>query len=257
LGLVKRLLQAGDLYRVVATCRNPDTASGLSGLQSTYSDRLIVLPLDVTSAKSHQELKASLHLKGINAIDILVANAGIASYEDTSALTTTPDQVNEVFKTNVIGAMLTFQTFTDLTTTSATRLFVVISSILGSITYTVGNSGFPSSYRMSKAAINSFAACFSAESVVKAAQSKVLCVHPGWVQTDMGGAGAPLTTEQSVEGLAALLSTVAAYQTKSLAAAATSASSNLVQPDAYQAVLDKISTQDCVFVGYNGDIIPW
>lgn len=98
MGLVKRLLQSGDLYRVVATCRNPDSASDLTGLQSTYSDRLIVLPLDVTSVKSHQELKASLHSRGINTVDILVANAGIASFEDTSALTTTPDQVNAVFQ---------------------------------------------------------------------------------------------------------------------------------------------------------------
>lgn len=159
------------------------------------------------------------------------------------------------------GAMLTFQTFTDLTTTSATRLFVVISSILGSITNTVENF-LPignTSYRMSKAAINSFAACFSAEAVVKAAQSKILCVHPGWVQTDMGGANAHLTIEQSVEGLAALLSTVAAYQTNSLTAVTTtvSAPSSLVQPAVYQAVLDKIDTQDCVFVAYNGDLIEW
>lgn len=32
-----------------------------------------------------------------------------------------------------------------------------------------------------------------------------LLVHPGWVQTDMGGSNAPITTEQSVAGIVSVL----------------------------------------------------
>jgi NAD(P)-dependent dehydrogenase (short-subunit alcohol dehydrogenase family) len=36
---------------------------------------------------------------------------------------------------------------------------------------------------------------------VKGRGVAVAVVHPGWVQTDMGGASAPVTIEQSIAGL--------------------------------------------------------
>ena len=54
-------------------------------------------------------------------------------------------------------------------------------------------------YRMSKAAINVYAVILSQRLADKNIQ--VTPLHPGWVQTKMGGESAPVTVEQSVNGI--------------------------------------------------------
>jgi len=246
-GLVNLLLNSGS-YKVIATCRNPTGSNSLTSLKSSFGeDRLIVLPLDVTSAESHLKLKETLRLNNINSLDILIANAGILIREDNSALNTTPEQINTVFRTNVIGAMLTLQTFDDFVTSSPTRLFAVISSRLGSITNALESGGMPS-YRMSKAAINSFAATFINEPLISSAKCKILCIHPGWVQTDMGGERAPLTIEQSVQGIENLLSIAGNVQ---------HSISQKTELPAYQQYHELLSKQNCVFTSYDGELLEW
>jgi NAD(P)-dependent dehydrogenase (short-subunit alcohol dehydrogenase family) len=251
LGLVKQLLQVGEKYKVIATCRDPSNAPNLTALKGVYSDeRLVVLPLDVTSSESHKNLKDNVVERGVSSIDILIANAGILIREDNSPLHTTSDQITTVFQTNVIGAMLTLQTFSDLTIASPTRLFVVISSIMGSITQTAQTGG-TASYRMSKAAINSYAATLSAEWAVKNAGCKVLCVHPGWVQTDMGSEKAPLSVDGSVQDIETLLSAASSYQLRSSPTAA------VTVPTPYQPFVEKLQKFNCVFVKHDGTLLDW
>jgi NAD(P)-dependent dehydrogenase (short-subunit alcohol dehydrogenase family) len=77
-----------------------------------------------------------------------------------------------------------------------------ISSVMGSMQETTtGNAAL---YRVSKAALNMVVRCTQAEQ----ADITVLAIHPGWVKTDMGGAAAPLTPEQSASGLRQTLSQV-------------------------------------------------
>jgi NAD(P)-dependent dehydrogenase (short-subunit alcohol dehydrogenase family) len=63
------------------------------------------------------------------------------------------------------------------------------------------NTGGGDMYRASKAALNSLVLSWAARA--KPTQP-VLCVHPGWVRTDMGGANATLSVEESVQGMAQL-----------------------------------------------------
>jgi NAD(P)-dependent dehydrogenase (short-subunit alcohol dehydrogenase family) len=70
-----------------------------------------------------------------------------------------------------------------------------ISSVMGSMQNTT--SGNAVLYRVSKAALNMVVRCTQAEQP----DVTVLAIHPGWVQTDMGGAQAPLTPEQSASSL--------------------------------------------------------
>jgi NAD(P)-dependent dehydrogenase (short-subunit alcohol dehydrogenase family) len=74
---------------------------------------------------------------------------------------------------------------------------VAITSKMGSIAD--NNSGGYIAYRSSKAALNAAWRSLSIDVARQGITAAVL--HPGWVQTRMGGASAPLTPEQSVSGM--------------------------------------------------------
>lgn len=185
LGLVKVILESYPSYRVVATCRHPDAALELQGLKhSDNGHRLVVLPLDTTQKESQQLAKARLAELNVTAIDVLIANAGIASsnrnHHDSPLFSTSEDMLN-VYNTNVVGSMLTLQCFNDLVCAADKGLVIVVSSVLGSIERTAGNGAY-ASYRASKAALNMLAMTYSEESAVRAAEAKILCLHPGKLQ---------------------------------------------------------------------------
>ena len=77
--------------------------------------------------------------------------------------------------------------------------FVFLSSVMGQIGTVTSSSAWL--YRVSKAALNMAVA--SAQPSYPGAI--MLALHPGWVQTDMGGAGAPLTVQASAGALRATL----------------------------------------------------
>ena len=80
-----------------------------------------------------------------------------------------------------------------------------MSSGLGSI---ARNDGRDPIYRSSKAALNQVTKTLSVE--LKSRGITVVAVSPGWVQTDMGGAAAPLTAEVSIAGLRKVIAGLAA-----------------------------------------------
>jgi NAD(P)-dependent dehydrogenase (short-subunit alcohol dehydrogenase family) len=79
---------------------------------------------------------------------------------------------------------------------SERKVIAVMSSRLGSISE---SSGMTLPYATSKAALNllakGLAATLASRGVI------VIALSPGWVRTDMGGAGAPLLPQTSVDGL--------------------------------------------------------
>jgi NAD(P)-dependent dehydrogenase (short-subunit alcohol dehydrogenase family) len=79
---------------------------------------------------------------------------------------------------------------------SQQKKLIAITSVLGSLTH---NNGGRYAYRASKAALNMKWNCLAKDLGPRG----VICVtlHPGWVQTDMGGSGAPLTIDQSVPAM--------------------------------------------------------
>jgi len=74
-------------------------------------------------------------------------------------------------------------------------VLAVISSRMGSIGDMAGNGGWL--YRASKAAVNAVLRGVS----IDAKNATCLTFHPGWVQTDMGGADAAITPQESVAGI--------------------------------------------------------
>lgn len=191
LAFVRRLLARGD--RVVASCRHPGKATALNTLAGEYPGRLHVLPLDVADAKSRAELVRELPLVG-GRIDLLINNAGVLhSGERFGALSAA--HLEDSFRTNAAGPLLLTEALAP--TLSDGGCVANVSSQLGSIANTT-RFGTPG-YNISKAAQN-MATVLLAHALHDRA-IKVVALHPGWVQTDMGGAGAQITVEESVIGL--------------------------------------------------------
>jgi len=194
LEFVRQLLARGD--RVVATCRHPGKATALNALAGEHPGRLHVLPLDVADPRAIAELQRELLLLADDGdlIDLLVNSAGVLHsgerFGSVSAV-----NLDDSFRTNAMGPFL-------LTQALATRLgdgarVANITSQLGSIANTT-RFGTPS-YDISKAAQNMATALLAA--ALRERGILVVALHPGWVRTDMGGAGATVTPEQSVTGL--------------------------------------------------------
>lgn len=72
-----------------------------------------------------------------------------------------------------------------------------MSSLVGSLAD--NRSGGLYTYRESKAALNMFSVNLSKE--LKESGIVVIPLHPGWVQTDMGGPSAPVSVDQSSKGM--------------------------------------------------------
>lgn len=127
-------------------------------------------------------------------LDLLIANAG--TYGPRSVTTAENARSwSETFIVNTIAPFLLAQSVLSLVARSQGKL-IAITSKMGSIED--NSSGGYIAYRSSKTALNSAwrsLAIDNREKVVAAV------LHPGWVQTRMGGSSAPLTTEQSVSGM--------------------------------------------------------
>ena len=148
---------------------------------------------DVTERKQIAALAKAL--KG-TALDVLFCNAGIIGKRGMALGSFDYASWEEVLRVNVLGAAALAEALLDNVTASERKVIAMMSSQLGSITEA---SGMTVPYATSKAALNmlvkGLAANLQAKGVV------VVALSPGWVRTDMGGAGAPLAPETSVSGL--------------------------------------------------------
>ena len=191
LEFVRQLLARGD--RVVGTCRHPGKAAALNGLTGEYPGHLHVLPLDVASEKSRAELVRELPLVAQH-IDLLINNAGVLhSGERFGQLSAA--HLDDSFRINASGPLLLTEALAPSLSNDAT--VANVSSTLGSIAST-GQFGTPS-YNISKAAQNMASVLLA--HALRDRDIKVVALHPGWVQTEMGGDGAQITATASVDGL--------------------------------------------------------
>jgi NAD(P)-dependent dehydrogenase (short-subunit alcohol dehydrogenase family) len=108
-----------------------------------------------------------------------------------------------VMHTNVLGVMRVLPLVVDALAPGA-RLGV-LSSRMGSIGLRAGTAGWL--YRASKAAVNSV---LKDASLVLAGKAVCVALHPGWVQTDMGGTGADIDVQTSVRDLRRTLAALTA-----------------------------------------------
>jgi NAD(P)-dependent dehydrogenase (short-subunit alcohol dehydrogenase family) len=175
---------------VIACCREPEKADALKSL----GGKVRVMALDVSDDASVAALKKAL---GETPIDILINNAGVGSRESARGLIDSAAWL-KIFAVNSVAPVAVASALHDNLMAGQDKKLVTITSQLGSIA-NHGGGAFP--YHASKAAVNSFmvglAKAWSKDGIA------VGIFHPGWVQTDMGGAAAPVTPPQSVSGLRA------------------------------------------------------
>lgn len=176
---------------IIATARDVARATDLARLVHQ------VLPLDVQDEESIRVLGKRL---ADRPIDVLINNAGVSSDQKTVE-SLTQAELRRVFDVNAFGPMLVARHVLAGLRAGERKTVFNITSLLGSI---AGNSGGSSyAYRASKAALNMFTVSLANE--LRGEGFTCVAVHPGWVQTDMGGPSAPLTVEQSVTAMLKIL----------------------------------------------------
>ncbi len=204
-------------HTVIGTARDPGKAADLQAIPGVRVERL-----DADSDESAKALARSL--AGVP-IDILINNAGVSPDHSKDLATFDPEAYLACLRTNSIGPLLVTRALLPNVEASERRLIVQISSIMGSITNAVSQNWQGNlAYHSSKTALNMANTLISNQ----LREKDIACVvlHPGWVQTDMGGANAHLTPDQSVT---AILDTV-----------------------------EKLTAKDAgAFLNYDGTPLPW
>ncbi|MEX3316923.1 SDR family NAD(P)-dependent oxidoreductase [Sulfitobacter sp. PS-8MA] len=151
--------------------------------------------LDVTDPQSHAAFAATL--KG-RPLDLLICNAGVYLDKGDDLQSGFGAELwAQSFATNVTGVFLTVQSLLDNLRAAAGAKIAIIASQMGSQTKAPGGSYI---YRASKAAAINLGRNLAVD--LKSDGIAVGIYHPGWVQTDMGGASGDITAQASAQGLA-------------------------------------------------------
>ncbi|CAJ0820493.1 hypothetical protein LMG19087_04118 [Ralstonia wenshanensis] len=182
-----------DDWRVIATVRTQEAAQALQALGAETH------VLDLTDANAVAGLAWKLDGE---ALDVAIYVAGIYGPRTQQGATPVSQaDFDAVMHTNVwapMGVLPAVLPMVEAGRNGADEpggVLAVISSRMGSIGDMTGNGGWL--YRASKAAVNAVLRGVS----IDAKNATCLTFHPGWVQTDMGGAGAAITAQESVAGI--------------------------------------------------------
>ena len=182
---------AADGWNVIACCREPKSAGALQVLANTYKN-IEIVTLDV--ADFVQIDAVALQLKD-HKIDVLINNAGV--YPESSLGDVNYDDWASAFKINSMAPLKMAEAFMPHIVKSRLKKVATLSSKMGSIDDNSGGGSYI--YRSSKTAVNMMMKSLAID--VKTNGVSVVTLHPGWVQTDMGGPNGLVNTQTSVTGL--------------------------------------------------------
>ncbi|SHH31328.1 SDR family oxidoreductase [Ferrimonas marina] len=185
-------------WQVLACCRSPQSAEALKALANSHSN-IELLPLDVTDEGQIQALAAQLQGR---AIDHLLLNAGVLGEQCADLGSMTQAEWLKVLNINTVAPALLIQALRDNVAASELKTIAALSTRVASIDD--NGSGGMYSYRASKAALNQI--LVSAARNLAEQGVKTVALHPGWVQTDMGGSNATFTPQESVAGMISVIS---------------------------------------------------
>jgi NAD(P)-dependent dehydrogenase (short-subunit alcohol dehydrogenase family) len=184
---------AQDGATIHAACRRPEKAKDLIDLANAHKGKITVHTLDAASDASVAHLKREL---GDTPLDVVINNAGVYGGDNQNHGKVDFSSWLDVLNVNTLGPIRVFEALVDNLKAGAQKKAIAITSMMGS---TAGNNGGYFAYRSSKAALNN--AMRGLSLALKGDGVIVVPVHPGWVQTDMGGPNAPLKPPESVGGM--------------------------------------------------------
>jgi len=183
LGLAREFAARG--WQVAGTTRRPGALA---------DPGIATVPLDV---RHDEQIAALANRLPPGSLDLLFLNAGVKGPERQSADHVTAGELLDLMQVNAIAPVHVARQLLPAVKPGGTVAFM--SSKMGSVAANL--DGAWELYRASKAALNSLVRGFHARDAAPRS-IQVLTLHPGWVRTDMGGAAAPLSVEESARGLA-------------------------------------------------------
>ncbi|KAK9121985.1 hypothetical protein Syun_019602 [Stephania yunnanensis] len=194
LEFVRQLLEREDKGHVVATCRNPNGATGLLELKRKFSERLNILHLDVTNESTIEASALSVR-ESYGSINLLINASGVLSLPNKLQPETTLNKVRKssllhAYEVNAVGPIMVIKHMWPLLKaregTGDERDFAVVANLSARVG-SIGDNrlGGWHSYRSSKTALNQLTKTISLEFARK--KDPILCIllHPGTVDTDL------------------------------------------------------------------------
>lgn len=200
-GLVQQYL-AKPNHTVIGTVRDPASSKSLDELPRGEGSSLIVVKLDVTKQADAKEAVAEIVSKGIDHLDIVIANAGVC-YAWPKVSEVTIEDLQGHFVPNVHGLLFTYQATLPLLRKSTNGKWITIGSCSA---WLENQLDMPNAaYATSKVAAHWLTKAIHREEP----ELTAFPIDPGWVQTDLGNHGAhhfgfeaaPLSAEKSTEGI--------------------------------------------------------
>jgi NAD(P)-dependent dehydrogenase (short-subunit alcohol dehydrogenase family) len=186
--LARKYADAG--CRVVAAVRDAVRAKSVLGFAE-------VVELDVADNNSVAALRVRF---ADDTIDVLINNAGTIGPDDQSIAKMDFDGFLETLNINTLGPLRVTQALLPALQRSKSAKIMTITSKMGSLSYAPSDH---IAYRASKAAVNKVMQCVATD--LKPKGIAVAVIHPGWVRTDMGGAGADIDVGTSAAGIVSVI----------------------------------------------------
>ncbi len=206
-GLARQYLAHSD-WQILTTCLDPGAAPDLISLSDEAEGRVEVFQLDVDDHAAIDSLSDKLRDRHI---DVLWNNAGIKGPDAQDFGGIDYDHWARVLRTNLMGPMKMAEAFVEQVAASEKKLIVATASGTGSLTFNDADSRGPGPgeliyYRTSKAGVNMITRNLAFE--LKDRGITVLALAPGHVRTEMGGSDAPLSIEESVNGMRRVIDSI-------------------------------------------------
>ncbi|MBC7004965.1 SDR family oxidoreductase [Photobacterium sp. BZF1] len=191
LALTVAYLEAG--WQVFATCRDIANAEELTHRQDVFPN-LTIAELDVTDHQAIMHLAQSMESVSL---DLLINNAGYYGPKGYGFGNTDAEEWRKVFEINTIAPLKIAEAFYPQLKQGTPGVLACLSSKVGSMAENTSGGGYI--YRSSKAALNSVVKSLSNDLLPEGIIS--IALHPGWVQTEMGGPNALIDSQTSALGL--------------------------------------------------------